>query len=132
MDDRSALSELLMSIYDHGTLPNALREADAILTSDWLAGVKAGMLSEFVRGGVCLSCGGAVLNSGEHLDPERHAEWTGPTVREPASSAPAGCPFDGAAHEFEQRFNHERQDYYDACRKCGHEPSRIREERDRG
>lgn len=25
-----------------------------------------------VRNGVCLVCGGAVLNAGEHIDPERH------------------------------------------------------------
>ena len=27
---------------------------------------------EYVRGGVCLLCGGGVLNSGEHIDPDRH------------------------------------------------------------
>lgn len=27
-----------------------------------------------VREGVCLICGGAVLNNGEHVDPERHDE----------------------------------------------------------
>ena len=30
-DDRGELSEFLFTIYDHGTSPNALREADAIL-----------------------------------------------------------------------------------------------------
>lgn len=29
---------------------------------------------EYVRHGVCLLCGGAVLESGEHVDPERHAD----------------------------------------------------------
>ena len=31
-EDREALSDFLFSIYDHGTQPSALREADAILT----------------------------------------------------------------------------------------------------
>ena len=30
-DDREMLSDFLFTVYDHGTLPNALREADAIL-----------------------------------------------------------------------------------------------------
>lgn len=28
--------------------------------------------AEYVRNGVCLLCGGAVLNSGKHIDPDRH------------------------------------------------------------
>lgn len=28
---------------------------------------------EYVREGVCLVCGGAVMNDGSHIDPERHA-----------------------------------------------------------
>ena len=31
-DERRALSEFLFTVYDHGTQPNALREADAILS----------------------------------------------------------------------------------------------------
>lgn len=31
-DDREALSKLLLSLYDHGTSPNALREAEAVLS----------------------------------------------------------------------------------------------------
>ena len=31
-EDREALSDFLFTVYDHGTQPNALREADAILT----------------------------------------------------------------------------------------------------
>ncbi len=34
------------------------------------------LLKEFVREGVCLSCGGAVMNDGTHLDDTRHAEYT--------------------------------------------------------
>ena len=40
-ESREELSELLFTIYDHGTLPNALREADAILASSWLEGERA-------------------------------------------------------------------------------------------
>lgn len=40
---------------------------------------------EYVREGVCLLCGAGVLSSGEHLDPERHAEW----VAKVTSGAPA-------------------------------------------
>jgi len=31
------------------------------------------LLREFVKDGVCLSCGGAVLNDGEHVEEGRHA-----------------------------------------------------------
>lgn len=30
---------------------------------------------EWVRNGVCLACGDGVLASGEHIDPQRHADW---------------------------------------------------------
>jgi len=36
------------------------------------ARIRAEVLREFVKDGVCLSCGDGVLNSGEHIDPERH------------------------------------------------------------
>jgi len=32
----------------------------------------ADLRAQYVRNGVCLVCGGGVLNSGEHIDPERH------------------------------------------------------------
>lgn len=44
---------------------------------------------EYVREGVCLLCGAGVLSSGEHLDPERHAEWVA-KVTSGAPAEPAG------------------------------------------
>lgn len=41
--------------------------------SRWLAAHNARVLREFVRDGVCLSCGDGVLSTGEHIDPDRHA-----------------------------------------------------------
>lgn len=35
-----------------------------------------GALKEFVIEGVCLSCGGAVGSKGEHIDEERHQQYT--------------------------------------------------------
>lgn len=46
--------------------------AHAVPPADAAAGPGHG--PEYVRDGVCLLCGGAVLPSGEHLDEQRHAE----------------------------------------------------------
>lgn len=51
--------------------------ADRILTDIDLGAV----LPEFIRQGVCLSCGGAVLK-GEHLDPDRHQQYKYPRSEE--------------------------------------------------
>lgn len=39
---------------------------------------------EYVRHGVCLLCGGAVMNSGEHIEPGRHAAEVARITGEPA------------------------------------------------
>ncbi|QNJ55918.1 hypothetical protein SEA_RASPUTIA_28 [Microbacterium phage Rasputia] len=60
------------------------------------------MSVEYVREGVCLLCGGAVLNSGEHIDEDRHAAEvelivTGLSSRNPApSSEPSEAEIEGA------------------------------------
>lgn len=43
-DEREALSEFLFTVYEHGTQPNALKEADAILT--FLAGLRRSEVPE--------------------------------------------------------------------------------------
>lgn len=52
---------------------DAFEAADRILARGFRLTEVPESSVEYVRGGVCLLCGDGVLNSGEHIDPERHA-----------------------------------------------------------
>lgn len=63
----------MRSLFGGDRIPSPCAERDAIDAA--IAALQQAQQPgiEYVREGVCLLCGGAVLNSGEHLEPERHA-----------------------------------------------------------
>lgn len=63
-DLRAALTELDGVMHHH---------ADRADGAEWvLSRARADLRAQYIRNGVCLLCGGGVLDSGEHIDPERH------------------------------------------------------------
>lgn len=57
---------------DTRAVSRVVAPAAPVLFKGWLTGPDG---AEYVREGVCLVCGGAVLNSGEHVDADRHRDY---------------------------------------------------------
>lgn len=98
-DDREALAREIHAAHQRRWCLNGDGEAcpEARQIADAIAGFRRAPAEhdvEYVREGVCLLCGDGVLNSGEHLDPERHAEWVAKVTSAPAEPAVQAEPTD--------------------------------------
>lgn len=81
-DEREAL-DYVIALNEHAEeqFSRGVESAHGYDEESFIAGVRWALARkrpepevEYVKGGVCLLCGGAVMNDGSHLDPERHAE----------------------------------------------------------